>query len=954
MSFFYDSSEEWEDFIVNFVKSGLESSERCVYIYDTHSGRQIRTVLKAAGLDYQSAESTGQLHFIHGSKITLKDGYFNLEQNLKRLNESCLEARAQGRQGLRVTMETEWILQGLPGSEKLREFETGLNEFLKPEFRCLFICQYDRVKTDEKIIKSALLTHPEILIRGQKYSNSYYTASDQLPEEKAFESPRSNWFNNIERNAKLEKDFRDSSDKMAQLFEGTSFIMLVTDRSGRCLNVNNAALAFLESSREEVLQSSIKDRLAAGTGASNLPDLAKLSEAATFELNLSINGKIKTLILNLVPVTLAEETVFYGIGRDITRRKSVEQNLKVRDEFVYSLFESIPNPMLICNYDRSISYVNSALAAMTGFSEHELIGIYPPFPYWPADQTAEYEEVLKEAMRDTKTGLHRRFFKKNGEPFDVEIRSTIINDNNGQPRYFLAVWTDITERKKNEDSLKAAEEKYRLVVENVNEAIVVVQDYMLKFFNNKMMEISGYSAEDLSSHHFSHFVHPGDRAMVVSNYTRRITGQNHLPVYEFRLLRADQSVCWVEINAVLITWEGQPASLNFFTDITARKLAQDQLRESEERFRQVAENAGEWIWEVDTEGLYTYSNPIGESVTGYKIDEIVGKKHFYDLFSPETRETGKNMALADFKERRKMHAIVNINIRKDGRRIILETSAVPIVNKAGELIGYRGVDTDITERQLAAEKLEALYNKEKVHRKELQEEAKERSLFIDVLAHELRTPMTPILASSAMLKDMLASQPENLQKKITDNIYNSAQILYKRLEELLDMARYSRGTFKLTPQKVDLKVFLNDVISRFKPGLEQHGQKLEFSIDGNLPVSSIDTSRLEQVILNLLSNASKFSHDTGTIYFKATGDNANLLVEVIDRGIGIAPEDQARLFEPYHRVEQVNRKVPGIGLGLAVSKQIVEAHGGKIWLTSELGKGSTFTFSIPLKQPIQP
>jgi signal transduction histidine kinase len=256
----------------------------------------------------------------------------------------------------------------------------------------------------------------------------------------------------------------------------------------------------------------------------------------------------------------------------------------------------------------------------------------------------------------------------------------------------------------------------------------------------------------------------------------------------------------------------------------------------------------------------------------------------------------------------------------------------------------------ITERKLAEEKLDAMYKKEKTHRQELQEEAKIRSMFINVLAHELRTPMTPILASSAMLKDIMANETDNMQKKIADNIYNSSQILYKRLEELLDMARYSRGTFQLNPQDADLKVYLTGVIARFKPGIEQHGQKLEVQIAEDLPVASIDPSRLEQVMLNLLSNASKFSYATGAIIFKAGIRNMDLLVEVTDHGIGISPEEHSRLFQPYHRVEQDSLKFPGIGLGLAVSKQIVEAHGGKIWLVSELGKGRTFSFTIPLKK----
>jgi signal transduction histidine kinase len=254
------------------------------------------------------------------------------------------------------------------------------------------------------------------------------------------------------------------------------------------------------------------------------------------------------------------------------------------------------------------------------------------------------------------------------------------------------------------------------------------------------------------------------------------------------------------------------------------------------------------------------------------------------------------------------------------------------------------------ERQRAADELAVLYQKEKEQRLELQEEARARGLFIDVLAHELRTPLTPILASTSMMKDVLESGPDNIQKKLATNILVSAQTLARRLEELLDVARYSRGTFKLNLQPVDLNKFIDDVMARFKPTTDQRKQKLVFELHGNLPIAEIDPSRLEQVLINLLSNASKFSEVNGEIFFRADAVDETVLFEVRDNGIGISADEQARLFQPYHRVEQDRQRFPGIGLGLAVAKQIVEAHNGKIWLTSEIGQGSTFSFMIPVKK----
>jgi signal transduction histidine kinase len=262
---------------------------------------------------------------------------------------------------------------------------------------------------------------------------------------------------------------------------------------------------------------------------------------------------------------------------------------------------------------------------------------------------------------------------------------------------------------------------------------------------------------------------------------------------------------------------------------------------------------------------------------------------------------------------------------------------------------------DISERKqaeadlkMSAKKLDELLQKEKIQTRELQEETRARGMFIDVLAHELKTPLTPILASTGMLNDLLRNN-KGVQGRLAANVFTSAQVLSNRLDELLEVARYSRGTFKLKREPVETGKYLNAVISRFKPSIDQRGQTLKVEIAQDLPVVEIDQSRFEQVLINLLSNASKFSPQNGHVTFRSRMQGDDLLVEVQDDGIGISTEESLRIFQPYHRVEQDRLKFPGLGLGLAVAKQIAEAHGGRIWIDSELGHGSTFSVTIPVK-----
>jgi PAS domain S-box-containing protein len=289
---------------------------------------------------------------------------------------------------------------------------------------------------------------------------------------------------------------------------------------------------------------------------------------------------------------------------------------------------------------------------------------------------------------------------------------------------------------------------------------------------------------------------------------------------------------------------------------------------------------------------------------------------------------------------------------RNERKVPIWISASVVRDNMNTAIGFVIVGRDMTERRLMERKIIDLYEKEKAQRLELQEEAETRGLFIDILAHELRTPLTPILVSSALLDEVLNSQPESIPKRLSSNIKNGSQTLAARLEELLDLARYSRGSFNLNIKPTDMNKFFEEVATRFKPTLENPEQFLVLDIPADLSIAYIDPSRLEQVLINLLSNASKYSVDGGRIMLSVKNHHDRILISVKDEGIGISAEDQTNLFKPYHRVQQDRQKYPGLGLGLAVCKQIVEAHRGKIWVTSQPEAGSTFNVEIPV-QPEQ-
>lgn len=223
-------------------------------------------------------------------------------------------------------------------------------------------------------------------------------------------------------------------------------------------------------------------------------------------------------------------------------------------------------------------------------------------------------------------------------------------------------------------------------------------------------------------------------------------------------------------------------------------------------------------------------------------------------------------------------------------------------------------------------------------------------LFLSALSHELKTPLTAIISSTGLLIEELESRKDDTLLKIARNISRSAASLNNRLTELLSLSRTKDENFNVSMKELDFSRLAEEVIGEISSLVRQKRQKLEVEIPPGIKIVG-DDQRIEQILLNLLSNAIKFSPEEGRIEFRASTDQDRLLVSVKDSGPGIFEEEKQKLFRPYYHLSIDRSSLPRIGLGLAITRQLVELHGGAIWVNSEVGKGSTFFFSLPLNMP---
>jgi len=291
-----------------------------------------------------------------------------------------------------------------------------------------------------------------------------------------------------------------------------------------------------------------------------------------------------------------------------------------------------------------------------------------------------------------------------------EITASPLKDSTGKIVAGIEVVRDITERKLTEEALRTSENKYRMLVEHSLQGILIACDSPLSFVfvNQALADIFGYTSDELMSlppKEINSLLHPEDSSIFSQRFRDRLKGKQVPPRYEGRIIRKDGAVRWVEVYNTRIEYKGKPAVQSAFIDITDRKQTEEKLQRSEERFRALTENTSDWIWEVDQSLVFTYTSPRVKDLLGYEPNEVIGKTPF-DFMQEHEAKRVSEICRSILASHKPFTLLENINLHKDGRQVIVETSGVPIFDKNGNFSGYRGIDRDITERKRVEEALQ--------------------------------------------------------------------------------------------------------------------------------------------------------------------------------------------------------------------------------------------------------
>jgi len=513
----------------------------------------------------------------------------------------------------------------------------------------------------------------------------------------------------VERTSELERaneELRRSEERFRALIENSSNGITVLDAEGKVTYESPAVARITGYEPQERLGRHSLDLVYPD-------DMPKVSErlrrllrhpGGTERIDLRILHKDGTWrTLEVVARNLLGDPAVRGIvvnQRDITGRKKGEERLTA----LYAALNASADGMIVIDADGVVKDVNESVVRRQGYSsKDEMVGRKALDFVLPED----LDRVMASAEQMTANGhvenVEYRMVARDGEPLPVESNGLALRGKDGDLLGYVIIARDVRERKKALEALKTSEEKYRAVVENANEAIVVAQDGMLKFFNPKAMEITGFDQDELDSKPFIELIHPDDREMVAERHLRRLQGEQLPGVYSFRVVGKTGKVVWVEINAIAFTWEGKPATLNFLSDVTQRKEAEEAILEAERRYRAIFDNRLLMVYVMDGQGTFLDASDSALERLGYTRDDL-GKVSMMDIMHPDdipkAMEALIDLLTTGFQEQPLEYRLTT----GSGEMIHVLASSIPLERSDDRYLEL-GIALDITESKRAEDQI---------------------------------------------------------------------------------------------------------------------------------------------------------------------------------------------------------------------------------------------------------
>jgi PAS domain S-box-containing protein len=934
----YETEEEQLAQLAPFILKGLSEREKVIYYADPFSSERLLENWQTEFPAVAQAFKEGRMSLLTDQATFIRDGSFSPDRTISSLRLLEKRALAEGFAGLRVAAETSWMFGGMTDSALYLELESKLSLYL-PISRCALLMQYDRWVFDPAILLDVLAAHPVAVSGSEVYENIYHMLPEELLRRDITSTSLRLWLANLKSNQRESKMLRDSENNFRGIFNAVNDAIFIQDiETFDFVDANQKALEMFGMTLEEIQESPPGFLSCDETSIDREKSLSILDKAAGGEpqaadwMARDRDGRTFWAESNVRRAVIGGEVRLVSTVRDISKRKRAEEALRETRDYLDSLITYANAPIIVWDPERKITRFNHAFEHLAGYAEDEVTGRDLELLFPEGSRQESLGRIGEALSGEQWESVEIPILTKDGKTRVALWNSANIYDSSGTLLATIAQGQDISERKLAEEALRASEANFRGVFNAVAEAIIIrdIEDYHIVDANRKAQEMFGYSLEELRRGpvDINSSGGPGyDDEAVRRILKRAAEGDPQATMWKAK--HKDGHTFWVESNITPAEIDGKKRLVGTVRDVSWRKEAEEALRLSEERYRELVENANSIILRWNGQGKITFFNQYAQRFFGYSEGEVLGKSVL--MLVPETESDGRDLSniLEDIIEHPDEYAYnENENVCKNGERVWVAWTNKVVKDGTGNAVEIMVVGVDITERKRMERELQAINQ--------------ELGAYAHTISHDLRAPLSTVHGYTQLALEAYSDGDEGAARESLGAILKLTERMMELANSLLERAEVGKGAGEA--RRAALDEVLEGVLVDHQG--EIRARDIEVAVPEQSPTLLVDPVRLGQVLTNVIGNAIKSTVDEAEprirIGAREGGNAITLYVE--DNGMGIDPELKEKIFEPFQSF------TGGKGVGLSTAKKVVEGWGGRLWVESEPGKGSAFFFTVPAGQ----
>jgi PAS domain S-box-containing protein len=759
----------------------------------------------------------------------------------------------------------------------------------------------------------------------------------------------------ITKRKNAEKMLRESEEKYRLLSDTMTQGVIYRDADGTIISINPAGEQIIGKTAAEVLGKKTEIEMISENGS--VVAFENLPSQRTIKTGLPVIGEIKSffnikerivkwLSIDTIPLYRKDEDrpyQIYSVFEDITERRIAEKEIQKREQLFHSAFDEGSVPMTLTSKEGVFLKVNRAFCQLTGYSEDELRGTSFQQLTYPDDLGPSIrgrEELEKQELKSFR--LEKRYIRKDGRPVWVSISTAPVMDETGNWDFFVTHIQDINKRKNAELKLKESKEKFKQLANSIPQlAWIARPDGYIFWFNRRWYEYTGMSQEDMIGWGWQKVHDPKILPAVLKKYKESIVSEKTFEMV-FPILGKDgeyrefltKSIPFRDKKGNIDQWFGTN------TDISELKKVENELKDSREKLRIALENGRIGTWEMDLISEVFTLDERAEKMLNLKPGSFGGTYNdFLNCIHEEDLPHVRTTLEFALNSQDVFETIFRTRPYCNTSNYI---SAKALVTRDGDNrpVNIAGVCFDVTSMKEGAEQALIKLNEELLRSNtDLQQ-------FAYVASHDLQEPLRMVSSFTQLLQYRYADKLDADGKEYIRFAVEGSKRMYDLLNGLLTYSRIQ------TRGKDFNRVEMKNVVAKVRDNLKLVIQERKATlVIKELPVVFADENQMIQVVQNLLENSLKFSKEPPVVIISSAKGEHSDIICLKDNGIGIESQYFDRIFKIFQRLHRSD-EYPGTGIGLAICRRIVERHGGRIWLESEPGSGSCFSFSIPHKNNI--